>query len=146
MAFIRVYVKRKIELGRLSVPQQTMFKLGTIALGRKKESLRLGLNSQGAKAKKLSKGHAIRKAKRRLPQIRNLSFTGNMLRNLSVRTVSENKARIGFTTMAERAKAIANYRIDPQIPFSDTEVRQIVDSSRRLLNTELRGGLAIAKR
>lgn len=137
MPFLRVYVKRRIELGRLDVPQQTMFKLGTIAVARKKESIRQGLNSAGVKAKKLSKGHAIRKAKRRLPQIRNLWFTGQMLNNLSVRTVSQNKAKIGFSSGIARTKALANYKIDPQIPFSDRDVNFIGESSRRLLSTEL---------
>lgn len=148
MPSIRVYVKGKIELGRLSVPQQTMFKLGTIMLGRKLESLRLGLNSKGVKAKPLTKKYAIRKNKRHRTgkNFRDLRLTGQMLANFSVRTVSENRAKVWFSSGIARTKAIANHKIDQQLPLSDAELYQIGGSSRRLLNAELWSALSIFRR
>mgnify|MGYP000016803651 CR=1 FL=1 len=123
MAAIRVYVKRQIRLDRLNFGQQQMFKLGTVAVATLKNRVTAAQNASDQPAKPLKKRYAIAKSKlRRFGGLgtnkRDLTLSGNMLRELSVRTVSENRVVAGWTTLKNRQKARNNDAIEKFIDLS----------------------------
>ena len=56
-----------------------------------------------------------------------------MLRNLQVRTVSENKSRAGLSTRKDRIKAWANQKIEPWLVFSPKNRAAVLEATRRVL-------------
>jgi hypothetical protein len=84
-------------------------------------------------AKPLTKRYAIRKTKLGLGNRRNLTFTGNLLRNFQVRTVSENRAKANVSTRKDRIKAWVNQRIEPWMVFSPKNRLAVFEATRRVL-------------
>jgi hypothetical protein len=121
---VKIYVKRQIRLDRLSFQQRQMFKLGNVGLASRKFEIDKGLNANGGPAKPLTKSYAIRKSRRTKGgqgvgrNRRDLRFTGDMLREWSVRTVSERQAVSTWTTLKNRQKARSNERIESFISWS----------------------------
>ena len=113
MASVRIWQKKQVRLDRLNFKQTQMFRIGTVGVAAVKNRLAAAQGPSDAPAKPLTKRYAIQKTKLGLGNWWNLSFTGNMLRNLQVRTVSENKSRAGLSTRKDRIKAWANQRIEP---------------------------------
>ena len=66
---------------------------------------------------------------------RDLTLTGAMLRELSVRSVSENSARAGWTTAINRSKASNNDRVEKFIDFSPRNEQQVVESAGEILKS-----------
>ncbi len=66
---------------------------------------------------------------------RDLTLTGSMLRELSVRSVSENTARAGWTTSLNRQKAANNDRVERFIDFSPKNEQQVVESAGQILKS-----------
>ncbi len=145
MISIRVYVKKKVELSRLDADQQSMFRLGTVALAARKNDIRAALNSRGAAAKPLKKGYAIRKTRLGKGNRRNLSFSGDMMREWSVRTVSTNRAKMTWTTRRNREKARANNRVEEFVSFSPKNERDIVVVAEQILIREKLGRIAFQR-
>ena len=148
MGSVRVYVKKEIRLDRLNVKQNQMFKLGNVGVAAVKSRVMAAQGPDDSAAKPLSKNYAIRKTRMGKGNRRNLTFTGDMLRNFQVRTVSEKQAKASNTTRMDRIKALANANREPWVVFSpknqaavfkaaDTIIREI--APRLVLEREFGG-------
>ncbi len=110
-----------------------MLKVGTVGLAAVKNRLAAGLSPGDAAAKPLTKRYAIFKSKRlRRRAVRDLSLTGSMLRNLSVRTVSEKAAKASLTSRKDRIKGLANERIEPWLVFSPANRAAVTEAAKRI--------------
>jgi len=118
----------------LNFRQLEMLKLGTVGLAAVKNRLAAGLGPTDGPAKPLTKRYAIYKSKRlRRRAVRDLSLTGSMLGNLSVRTVSERAAKAALTSRKERIKGLANMRREPWLVFSPRNRAALLAAARRIL-------------
>jgi len=134
MGSVRIYQKKEIRLDRLNVKQHQMFKLGNVGAAAVKNRLGAALGPNDAPAKPLTKRYAIRKTKLGKGNRRNLTLTGNMLRNFQVRTVSENRAKASNSTRKDRIKAWVNQKIEPWIVFSPKNKAAVVEAAKRVIN------------
>ena len=132
MPSVRVWQKKQIRLDLLSFKQEQMFKIGNVGVAAVKNRVQAARGPTDSAAKPLTKQYAIRKTILGRGNRRNLSLTGDMLRNLSVRTVSENKARAGYSTRKDRIKAWVNQRIEPWLVFSPKNEASVLEASRRV--------------
>ena len=134
MPSVRIWFRKQLRVGHLNFRQFQMLKLGAVGLAAVKNRLAAGLGPGDAPAKPLTKRYAIYKAKRlRRRAVRDLSLTGSMLGNLSVRTVSERVAKAGLTSRKERIKALANMRREPWLVFSPRNRAAVIEAARRIL-------------
>jgi hypothetical protein len=133
MSSIRIYQKKQIRLDRLSFWQVQMFKIGNVGVAAVKNRVAAALGPSDSPAKPLTKRYAIRKSKLGKGNRRNLSFTGDMLRNLMVRTVSEKAAKAGLSTRKDRIKAWANQKIEQWLVFSPKNKAAVVEAARRVM-------------
>ncbi|MBI2817345.1 MAG: hypothetical protein HYX72_10425 [Acidobacteria bacterium] len=78
-------------IDHLTFRQLDMLKVGVAGLTDLKRRLRAGLGPTGMPAKSLAKRYAIQKSKHGKGNKRDLWFTGKMLGNLQVRTVSDRR-------------------------------------------------------
>ena len=132
MASVRVYQKKQIRLDRLNFRQAQLFKIGTVGVAAVKNRLAAAQGPIDSAAKPLTKRYAIQKTKLGKGNRRNLSFTGDMLRNLNVRTVSDKTAKAGLSTRKDRIKAWANQKIEPWLVFSPKNKAAVVEATRRI--------------
>lgn len=142
---VQVYVKRQLRLDRLSFGQQQMFKLGTVAVAAVKDERGRAIAATGGPAKPLKRAYAIKKTKLGKGNRRTLSLTGDMMRNLQVRTVSENVAQANLTTRKDRIKGLANTRIEEWLAYSDRNVNQVQTAAQQILIREIAPRLILAK-
>ena len=133
MASVRVYYKKQIRIDRMNFRQQSMLKIGTVGVAAVKNRLAAAQGPTDSSAKPLTKRYAIQKTKLGKGNRRNLSFTGDMLRNFLVRTVSENKAKASNSTRKDRLKAWINQKIEPWVVFSPKNKAAVAESARRVL-------------
>lgn len=134
MGSVRIYQKKEIRLDRLNLKQHQMFKLGNVGAAAVKNRLGAALGPDDGPAKPLTKRYAIRKTKLGRGNRRNLTLTGDMLRNFQVRTVSENKAKASNSTRKDRIKAWVNQKIEPWIVFSPKNRTAVLDAAKRVMN------------
>lgn len=134
MASVRIYQKKQMRLDRLNFKQHQMFKVGTVGVAAVKSRLAASQGPIDGAAKPLTKRYAIRKSRIGLSNRRNLTFTGDMLANLLVRTVSENRAKAGLSTRKDRIKAWANQKREPWLVFSPKNRSAVVEATQRALN------------
>ncbi len=134
MASVRIWEKKQIRLDRLNFKQHQMFKIGNVGVAAVKNRVGAALGPSDAPAKPLTKRYAIRKTRLGKGNRRNLAFTGDMLRNFMVRTVSENRARAGLSTRKDRMKAWVNQKIEPWVVFSPKNKAAVLEAARRVLN------------
>ncbi|MEN6532175.1 MAG: hypothetical protein ABFD89_00835 [Bryobacteraceae bacterium] len=148
---VRIYVKKQVRLDRLSFDQTKMFKLGNVAVAAVKNRLSLAQGPNDTAAKPLTKRYAIWKTKRGKGNRRNLSLSGDMLRNFQVRTVSENRARAyvtgrstsksmwskakrpRFVGVENKVKAWAMQKIEPWMVLSPKNRASVSEAARRIL-------------
>lgn len=133
MPSVRVYQKKQIRLDLLNFRQHQMFQIGTVGVAAVKNRVGAALGPSDAPAKPLTKRYAIQKSKLGLGNRRNLTFTGDLLRNFQVRTVSENRARSGLSTRKDRIKAWVNQKIEPWVVFSPKNRAAVREATRRML-------------
>jgi len=133
---VRVYVKRQNRFGQLTYSQQQMYRLGVFGVAEVLDRISKAKGPEDGAAKPLQRAYAIRKSKLRLGNRRNLKFTGDMLRNLSVRTVSTNYARAGLTSAKQRQKAQANSKIEEWLTFSPANQMRVTEVGREILIRE----------
>lgn len=133
MASIRIYQKKQIRLDRLTFRQHQLFKIGNVGVAAVKNRMAAAQGPSDGPAKPLTKRYAIRKTKLGKGNRRNLSFTGDMLRNLAVRTVSEKAAKAGLSTRKDRIKAWANQKIEQWLVFSPKNKSAVVEAARRVM-------------
>ena len=133
MASIRIYQKKQIRLDRLTFRQAQMFKIGNVGVAAVKNRLAAAQGPTDSSAKPLTKRYAIQKTKLGMGNRRSLSFTGDMLRNFLVRTVSENKAKASNSTRKDRLKAWINNKIETWIAFSPRNRSAVLAATNRIL-------------
>ena len=132
MASVRIYQKKQIRLDRLNFRQAQLFKIGNVGVAAVKNRVQAAQGPSDSPAKPLTKRYAIRKTRLGRGNRRNLSFTGDMLRNLTVRTVSEKAAKAGLSTRKDRIKAWANQKIEPWLVFSPKNKSAVAEAARRV--------------
>lgn len=133
MPSVRVYQKKQIRLDLLNFRQNAMFKIGNVGVAAVKNRVTAALGPNDSPAKPLTKRYAIRKTKLGKGNRRNLTFTGDLLRNFQVRTVSENKARASLSTRKDRIKAWINQKIEPWAVFSPKNRDAVLEAARRVV-------------
>jgi hypothetical protein len=134
MPSVRIWFRKQLRVDHLNFRQFEMLKLGTVGLAAVKNRLAAGLGPTDAPAKPLTKRYAIYKSRRlRRRAVRDLTLTGSMLGNLSVRTVSERAAKAALTSRKERIKGLANLRREPWLVFSPRNQAAVVEAARRML-------------
>jgi hypothetical protein len=133
MPSVRIFQKKQIRLDRLNFRQSQLFKIGNVGVAAVKNRVGAALGTSDGPAKPLTKRYAIRKTKLGKGNRRNLTLTGDMLRNFLVRTVSENRAKASLSTRKDRLKAWVNQKIEPWIVFSPKNRAAVVEATRRIL-------------
>jgi hypothetical protein len=134
MPSVRIWQKKRLVIDHLNFRQHQMFKIGNVGLAVVKNRVTAALGPNDAPAKPLTRRYAIRKTRLGLGNRRNLTFTGDMLRNLSLRTVSEKSAKAGLTSRKDRIKAWANQKREQWLVFSPKNKAAVVDAARRVLS------------
>ncbi len=129
---VRIWYKRKVRLDLLTFRQREMVEIGSAGLLDLKRRLRMAQGPTDAAAKPLKRGYAIWKTKQHKGNRRDLWLTGKMLNNLTLRTVSDNSARAGLTSQAERIKGWANMRRELWLVFSPANIKATAAAARRV--------------
>lgn len=88
---VKVWVKKKLQLGRLDLAQRDMYQVGQDAIFAMCDRLRQGRGPTDAPAKPLSKSYSIYKGRKGKGQKRDLFFTGQLLASVKVRSVTGNQ-------------------------------------------------------
>ena len=144
MASVRVFYKKQVRIDQMNFRQQSMLKIGTVGVAAVKNRLAAAQGPTDFSAKPLTKRYAIRKTQLGKGNRRNLMFTGDMLRNFQVRTVSDNKAKANNSTRKDRLKAWINQKIEPWVVFSPKNKAAVAESARRVLR-EMRPKLILER-
>jgi len=98
MASVRIWSKKTLQLGSLSLPQRRMLGLMSVALGEVVQRVKSATGPTDQPAKPLKPGYQRVKVGRwHKSGVRDLMLTGSMLKSLSVRTVSDNRGTAGVT-------------------------------------------------
>ncbi len=139
MAMVRIWQRRKLRLDLLNFRQRQMVEIGSASLLDVKRRLSQAKGPTDGPAKPLGRGYAIYKSKLRRGNRRNLFLTGDMLRNLSLRTVSENSARAGLTSEKQRVKGRANMKKEPWLVFSPANVASTARKAREVFDRMVKG-------
>ena len=138
MPSVRIWEKKHIRLDRLNFAQHQMCKIANVGVAVVKNRLAAAQGPTDSAAKLLTKRYAIWKTKRGRGNRRNLTLTGDMLRNFQVRTVSENKARSGLSTRKDRIKAWANQKIESWVVFSARNKAALTEAARRVFRESVK--------
>ena len=150
MASLRIYVKKQIRLDRLNFQQRQMFELGSVGVAAVKNRLELGRGPADTSGKRLTSRYLGWKVRHGGMPYRNLSLSGDMLRNFAVRTVSEKQARAGVTGrgsiktgwnkkrtrmvgVENRIKAWVNQKREEWMVFSPKNKASVLEAARRML-------------
>lgn len=133
MATIRVYQKRQLRLDLLHFKQRQMYDLGGIGVTAVKSRLGAAQGPSDGAAKPLTKRYAIWKTRKGRGNRRNLSFSGAMLANFQVRTVSDNRAKASLSTRKDRIKAWANQKREEWMVFSPKNKAVVDEAARKML-------------
>ena len=151
---VRIWVKKQLRLDMLTFKQREMVQVGSAGLLSVFKRLSEAKGPTDAPAKPLStgfwrthrdgtktwinKGYAMQKARKRRGRFRDLKFTGDMLRNLSLRTVSDNSARAGLTSKKQRDKGWANMKIEPWLVFSPKNKQAVIEKFQLVLKERIK--------
>ncbi len=132
-ASIRIWEKKRLRLDRLSLKQREMTDIGAAGLLSVFQRLSQARGPTDAPAKPLGKGYAIFKSRKHKGNRRDLKLTGDMLRNLSLRTVSDTSAKAALTSQKQRVKGWANTKREPWLVFSPANERAVVRKAQQVL-------------
>ena len=133
MASVRVFFKKQVRIDQMNFRQQAMFKIATVGVASVKNRLAAAQGPTDSAAKPFTRRYAIQKTKLGRSNRRDLTLTGDMLRNFQVRTVSDNKAKASNSTRTDRLKAWINQKIEPWVVFSPRNEAAVAESARRVL-------------
>ena len=133
MPSVRVYQKKQLRLDLLNFRQRQMYELGSAGVAAVKARLAAAQGPTDSAAKPLTKRYAIWKTRKGMGNRRNLTFTGDLLRNFQVRTVSENRAKTSLSTRKDRMKAWANQKREAWMVFSPKNKTAVVEAARKML-------------
>jgi len=134
MASVRIHQKKRIRLHGLTFKQLQMVKIGRVGLAEVKRRIAAAQGPDDGPTKPL-KDISYKKQKRRagLQPVRDLHFSGEMMKNLTLRTVSEKAAKAAFTSRKQRQKARANQNIEPFVVFSPKNAAVVRDATEKEL-------------
>lgn len=155
MPAVKVYVKKRLELGRLTIPQKDMAVLGLAAVRVVKARIAKGQGPNDGPARPLSPRWAKIKRRLGLNPIRDLRgtgqanskqfvtgkkarkagirFVGHMIDNFSLRTVTDNKFKAGLSQFAARKKGEGNQQREPWMVFSPSNKKEMITAAQRTL-------------
>jgi hypothetical protein len=138
----------KVRLLGFGMQKYQMLKIGQAGLDDLKARVREGLGVNDAPMPPLKERRVTRlgnvvvlgadrgykgfKAKIGKKPIRDLTLTGRMLANLSVRSASAEQVKIGLTSAKERQKALANERRAEWLGWSPRNIEVVMKEARRL--------------
>ncbi len=111
-----------------------MYELGGTGVMAVKARLGTAQGPADGAAKPPTKRYAIFKTRQGKGNRRNLTFTGDLLRNFQVRTVSENRAKASVSTRKDRIKAWANQKREEWMVFSPKNKAVVVEAARKMLD------------
>lgn len=123
--------------GDLGYDTRQMYALGRFGLHLIKSRVARGIGSDDAPMKPLKKGYAIQKTKSGKGNRRNLSFTGDMLRNFTIRSISATQVRMDITSPKQRIKARANEQKSPWFGWSPRDLAQLTVAGRQLFRDNI---------
>ncbi len=137
-ASIRIWEKKRLRLDKLTFKQREMVDIGSAGLLSVFQRLSKALGPRDAPAKPLGKGYAIFKSRKHKGNRRDLKLTGDMLRNLTLRTVSENSAKAALTSQKQRVKGWANAKRQPWLVLSPANRKAVHDRAQRIMQDRLK--------
>jgi hypothetical protein len=130
---VRIWQKKQLRLDTLTFKQQDMVTIGSTGLLSVFKRLSQARGPEDAAAKPLTKRYAMYKSRMRKGNRRDLKLTGKMLGNLSLRTVSDNRANASLTSRKERVKGMANMKREPWLVFSPINRQAVMEKAREVL-------------
>jgi hypothetical protein len=133
MASVRVYQKRQLRLDLLTFKQRQMYDLGMAGVAAVKERLAAAKGPTDGPAKPLKKSYAIWKTRQGKGNRRNLTLTGELLGNFTVRTVSDNQAKANVSSRKARIKAWANQKREQWMVFSPRNREAVKKAAQQML-------------
>jgi hypothetical protein len=129
---VRIWQKRQLRLDLLTFRQRDMVQIGSAGLLSVFKRLSEARGPTDAPAKPLTKRYAIYKSKVRKGNRRDLKLTGKMLKNLTLRTVSDRTAKATLTSRKERVKGLANAKREPWLVFSPINRQAVLQKAREI--------------
>ena len=141
---VRIWQRKQLRLDRLTFRQRDMVQIGATGLLAVKQRLTAAQGPGDGPAKTLTKRYAIRKSKLRKGNLRDLWLTGRMLKNLTLRTVSENSSKAALTSRKERIKGLANARIEPWLVFSPKNRLAVMEKAKQVF-LEVKNRLIVSR-
>ncbi len=144
-ASIRIWEKKQLRLDKLTPMEREMVDIGSAMLLSVFQRFSKALGPTDAPAKPLTKGYAIFKSKQHRGNRRDLKLTGDMLRNLSLRTVTDTSAKAALTSQKQRVKGWANAKRQPWLVLSPANRKAVHDRAQRIMQGRLRR-LAVSRR
>ena len=133
-ASIRIWEKKQLRLDKLTFKQREMVDIGSAGLLSVFQRLSQARGPTDAPAKPLTKGYAIRKSRMHKGNRRDLKLTGDMLRNLALRTVNDNSAKAALTSRKQKIKGWANTRRQPWLVFSPVNKAAVIRKAQAVFN------------
>ena len=103
-----------------------------------KDRTRKGRTVKGGAFKKYSKAYAKRRAKRGATLTPNLFFTGQMLGNMSFKSLTKTKGQVFFPNRQANLKAFFNDQTRPFFDVNDKEEARAIKEFRKVFERELR--------
>ena len=141
---MRIWQRKQLRLDRLTFRQRDMVQIGAAGLLAVKKRIATAQGPGDSPAKPLTKRYAIQKSKLRKGNLRDLWLTGKMLKNLTLRTVSENSSKAALTSRKERIKGLANTRVEPWVVFSPKNKIAVMEKAKQVF-LEAKKRLIISK-
>lgn len=135
---VRIWQKKKLRIDLLTFRQREMVDVGAPGLLAFKKRLAAGLGPNDTAAKPLTRRYAIFKSRMHKGNRRDLWFTGKMLGNLQLRTVSDNMVKAAFSSQKERDKAHGNERRDHWFGYSPQNRQTVLARFRQLLANKIK--------
>lgn len=138
MPAVKIWVKKQLRLEPLTVRQREMVRVGAAGLLSVFKRLSQARGPEDGPAKPLTKRYAIRKSRMGRGNRRDLNLTGDMLRNLKLRTVTDNEAKAALTSRKERVKGTVNTRREVWLVFSPTDRQVVINTLQAVLNEKMK--------
>ena len=138
-ASVRIHQKKRIRLHGLTFKQLQMVKIGRVGLADVKRRIAAAQGPNDEPAKPLKDvAYRLQKKRKGLQPVRDLHFSGEMMKNLTLRTVSEKAAKAAFTSRKARSKANANQNIEQFVVFSPKNKDVVRDATEQELRENAR--------
>jgi hypothetical protein len=123
--------------GDPSLTTRQMYQLTQFGVDVIQNRVSRGIGSNDQPMPGLKRGYAIAKTKAGKGNRRNLQYSGEMLANLTVRSVSASQGRADITSAKQRLKARVNEQKSPWFGWSARDLAQISAMSRRLFGENI---------